>query len=54
MSEKSSSASSVGIGMGCALAMTLSWSINKSVLWCILHGVCSWFYVLYFSCVKTC
>lgn len=41
--------STTGIGMGCALAMILSHSINASVLWCILHGICSWIYVIYFA-----
>jgi hypothetical protein len=38
-----------GISMGCALAMILSYSINKSILWAIVHGLLSWFYVLYFA-----
>jgi hypothetical protein len=37
-----------GIGMGCALAMILSWSINKSIGFAILHGIFSWFYVIYY------
>ena len=40
-----------GIGMGSALAMILSYSINKSILWAILHGVFSWAYVIYFAIV---
>jgi hypothetical protein len=28
--------------------MVISFSINHSVLWAILHGICSWFYVLYY------
>lgn len=43
------SASSVGISMGCALAMILSWSKNASILYAICHGILSWFYVLYFA-----
>ena len=43
---------SVGISMGCALAMILSWSANHSILWAILHGALSWFYVLYFALAK--
>jgi len=39
---------STGITIGSALAMILSWSVNHSIGWAILHGVCSWFYVLYF------
>jgi len=36
-----------GISFGSALAITISWSINKSVLWAILHGLLSWVYVIY-------
>ena len=38
----------VGIGFGTALAITISWSVNKSILWAILHGVLSWVYVIYY------
>lgn len=37
-----------GIGFGTALAIVISWSQNGSVLWAILHGIFSWFYVLYY------
>ncbi|MCK6602381.1 MAG: hypothetical protein L6Q77_11220 [Bacteroidetes bacterium] len=37
-----------GIGFGSALAITISWSVNKSVFWAILHGLFSWLYVLYY------
>ena len=40
---------STGISMGCALAMILSWAKNTSILFAILHGTCSWFYVLYYA-----
>ena len=40
---------SSGIGMGSALAMILSYSINKSILWAILHGIFGWLYVIYFA-----
>lgn len=39
---------SVGISFGTALAMISSWSVNGSILWAMLHGVFSWFYVIYF------
>ena len=50
MSKKSStsSAARAGISFGCALAITISWSLHKSVLWAILHGIFSWFYVIYY------
>jgi len=37
-----------GISLGTSLAVCISWSINKSIGWAILHGFCSWFYVLYY------
>jgi hypothetical protein len=45
---EASSAAKVGIGFGSALAITISWSVNHSVLWAIIHGLLSWFYVLYY------
>lgn len=40
---------SAGIGMGAALAMILSYSKWHSILWAILHGICSWIYVIYYA-----
>ncbi len=48
----SHTAVSTGISMGTALAMILSFSANKSILWAIIHGILSWFYVLYFALFK--
>jgi hypothetical protein len=43
----------IGIyGFGCAIAITISWSINQSILWAILHGILSWLYVLYFAIIR--
>lgn len=36
-----------GITFGTALSIAISWSANKSVLWAILHGFLSWFYVIW-------
>lgn len=44
MSEKTTSS---GIGIGTVLAIILSWTVNKSILWAILHGIFGWFYVIY-------
>ena len=41
-----------GVGFGSALAIAISWSQNESILWAILHGLFSWFYVLYFAIVR--
>ena len=37
-----------GITFGSAMAICISWSVNKSILWAILHGIFSWFYVIYY------
>jgi protein-S-isoprenylcysteine O-methyltransferase Ste14 len=37
-----------GIGLGSVIAAIISWERNKSVLWAILSGIFSWFYVIYF------
>jgi hypothetical protein len=39
----------VGISFGTALAIAISWSVNKSILWAIVHGFLSWIYVIYFA-----
>ena len=44
-----SNGAAAGIGFGAALAITISWSANKSILWAILHGIFSWFYVIYYA-----
>lgn len=41
-----------GIGLGAALAVTISWSANHSILWAILHGIFSWFYVIYYAMTR--
>ncbi len=43
---------SSGITFGSALAITISWSLNHSVLWAIVHGLFSWFYVIYYLIVR--
>ena len=42
-------AARAGIGFGSALAITISWSANKSIIWAIIHGIFSWFYVVYYA-----
>lgn len=46
------STSSSGTGIGCVVAMILSWTENASILYAILHGICSWFYVIYYVCIR--
>ena len=45
----SKDAATAGIGFGTALAITISWSANKSLLWAIIHGLLSWLYVIYYA-----
>ena len=45
-------AARAGIGLGSALAITISWSVNKSILWAVVHGILSWFYVIYYAIVR--
>jgi hypothetical protein len=42
----------VGYLFGSALAIAISWSIHQSILWAILHGIFSWFYVIYFAWMR--
>lgn len=46
--DKGNEAVKTGITFGSALAIAISWSVNKSVLWAILHGLLSWFYVIWY------
>ncbi len=41
-----------GVSLGSAIAVTISWSVNHSILWAILHGIFSWAYVLYYAIVR--
>lgn len=38
-----------GVGLGAVIAVVTSWSRNRSILWAIFHGICGWFYVVYFA-----
>ena len=49
MTDRGGSAAKAGIGLGTAIAVAISWSIHKSIVWAIIHGVLSWFYVIYFA-----
>jgi len=41
-----------GIGLGSALAVAISWSLHKSIIWAVIHGVLSWLYVLYYALTR--
>jgi hypothetical protein len=42
-------AAKTGITFGTALAIAISWSANKSIVWAIVHGILSWLYVIYYA-----
>jgi hypothetical protein len=46
---RSGDAAKAGVGFGTALAIAISWSANGSILWAIIHGILSWFYVIYYA-----
>ena len=35
------------VGLGNILAVVISWTYNKSILWAIIHGILGWIYVVY-------
>jgi hypothetical protein len=41
-----------GISLGSAIAIVCCWQRNRSILWAILAGFLSWFYVIYFAVTR--
>lgn len=41
-----------GLGLGSILAVTFSWTRNRSIFWAILAGIFSWLYVIYFAMTR--
>ncbi|AFC75122.1 putative membrane protein [Rickettsia parkeri str. Tate's Hell] len=37
-----------GIAFGTILAIVISFNVNKSILWAIIHGFFGWFYIVYY------
>ncbi len=48
MAQSNTSVTIGGMTFGSALAITISYAANHSVLWAILHGACGWLYVIYY------
>ena len=46
------SVAKAGVSFGSALAIAISWSVHKSILWAIVHGIFSWLYVIYFAITR--
>ena len=49
IAQIATTATQTGIGLGSAIAVVCSWQRNRSILWAILAGILSWFYVIYFA-----
>jgi hypothetical protein len=45
-------AAQAGFGLGTAIAVAISWSVNKSIIWAIVHGFLSWIYVIYYALTR--
>jgi len=41
-----------GASFGSALAIAISWSVHKSILWAIVQGFFSWAYVAYYALTR--
>ncbi|MEY4671841.1 MAG: hypothetical protein RLZZ415_1720 [Pseudomonadota bacterium] len=52
MSEVRNQATRAGIGLGSAIAVAVSWSLNKSLVWAVIHGLLGWIYVIYFALTR--
>jgi hypothetical protein len=48
-SQTTSEATKTSLGLGTVIAVVASWERNKSILWAIIHGFLSWFYVIYYA-----
>jgi hypothetical protein len=41
-----------GASFGSALAIVISWSVHKSILWAMLQGMFGWVYVIYYALTR--
>lgn len=39
----------ISVSLGTVIAVTISWSLNKSIFWAIFHGICGWLYIIYYA-----
>ena len=45
-------AAKAGVSFGTALAIAISWSLHKSIIWACIHGFLSWIYVIYYALTR--
>jgi prolipoprotein diacylglyceryltransferase len=43
---------SKGVGLGNIIAVAISWSLHKGILWAILHGILGWLYVIWYAVTR--
>lgn len=48
----SDNGTSQAVSLGCALAIAISFYTHQSILWAIVHGMFSWFYVVYYAVTR--
>jgi hypothetical protein len=52
VAQRTASAARAGVSFGSALAIAISWSVNKSIVWAVVHGFLSWIYVAYYALTR--
>ncbi len=52
MTGHAGNAAKAGIGLGSAIAVAISWSLHKSIIWAAVQGFFGWFYVLYYALTR--
>ena len=52
MNDRGGGAAKAGISLGSAIAVAVSWSLHKSLVWAIIHGVLGWLYVIYYALTR--
>jgi hypothetical protein len=48
MAERKGLVAGSSIGFGAVLAIVMSWTANKALLWALIHGLLGWIYVVYY------
>jgi hypothetical protein len=50
--QRSIQVAKAGVSFGSALAIAISWSQHKSIIWAIIHGFLSWLYVAWYALTR--
>jgi hypothetical protein len=50
--QRSVQVAKAGVSFGSALAIAISWSEHHSIIWAIIQGFFSWFYVLWYALTR--